>query len=94
VFVYLFCLLAANAQETVKPDFSLPQEEWVAQRLALWSDGFLIRRGERINTSLRVFDRTGAKSLVVGLANKIPSDTTIDDVLRLDGGSLIAAVRT
>jgi hypothetical protein len=94
IFLYLSCLLAANAQETVKPDFSLPQEEWVAQRLAIWSNGFLVRRGERIHTSLRVFDRKGAMSFVVGVANRISIDTTIDDVLRLDGGSLIAAVRT
>lgn len=93
-FLCLFCFLAANAQETVKPEFSLPQQEWSGQRLAIWSNGFQIRHGERANTSLRVFDRTGAMAFEVDLAKSGLPDTTIDDVLRLNDGSLIAAVRT
>jgi hypothetical protein len=93
-FLCLFCFLAANAQETIKPEFSLPPEEWNGQRLAIWSNGFHIRHGERTNTSLRVFGRTGALAFEVDLAKSGFPDTTIDDVLRLDDGSLIAAVRT
>jgi hypothetical protein len=88
------CFLAANAQETIQSEFSLPQEEWNGQRLAIWSNGFHIRHGERTHTSLRVFDRNGTLAFEVDLAKNILPDTTIDDVLRLDDGSLIAAVRT
>jgi hypothetical protein len=93
-FLCLLCFLAANAQETAKPEFSLPQEEYFGHHLAIWSNGFQIRRGERIKTSLRVFDRTGSLSFEAVLANANLTDTTIDDVLRLDDGSLIAAVRS
>jgi hypothetical protein len=93
IILCLFCCLAATAQETVKPDFALPQREWVGQRLAIWRSGFLIRRGELTHTSLRVFDRAGALSVEVDLAKRISLDTTIDDVVRLADGSLVAAVR-
>jgi hypothetical protein len=92
-FLCLFCFLAANAQETVKPEFSLTREEWRG-RLAIRSNGWLIRHGERTHTSLRVSDRTGTLAFEVDLAKNILPDTTIDDVLRLDDGSLITAVRT
>ena len=90
----LLCFLAVNAQEAIKPDFSLPQEEWMGHRLAIWSNGFHIRQGERTNTSLRVFDRTGTLAFEVSLTKSGMPDTTFDDVLRLKDGSLIAAVRT
>ena len=76
-FLCLLCFVAANAQETVKPEFSLPQEEYFNHHLAIFSNGFQIRRGERTNTSLRVFDRTGSLSFEAVLANANLTDTTI-----------------